>query len=237
MDQAIRELAKFIFESDLIEGLGGGAEDLRELENGIENRLEEYKVNSSFGQGHIGAMIMLESLARQASNGRTDKELICKIQELIVGEQGEKYGGETIPSEWVGSYRTVDVGVGPDFCPTPDRVPGLMEDLLTKFSWWQRNARFQPSDANVRYAADFHYNFLKIHPFVDGNGRTARALAYYHLRYAILKPFVFTSHDKHLYYRCFDHESSQMMREYFETKMAYGMQVLVFNYNLGLTPF
>ncbi len=52
--------------------------------------------------------------------------------------------------------------------PPPDMVDGLMKDLL---SWVKKN------EGNVHpliMSAIFHYEFVFIHPFADGNGRMAR---------------------------------------------------------------
>jgi Fic family protein len=54
--------------------------------------------------------------------------------------------------------------------PPPSAVPGLLHDL---FTWYQTEGmKLHP----VRRAADFHHRFVFIHPFSDGNGRTARLL-------------------------------------------------------------
>lgn len=56
--------------------------------------------------------------------------------------------------------------------PKNEHVPGLVKDLV---DW------INPNDAQeldpVIEAGVIHYEFVRIHPFVDGNGRTARVLA------------------------------------------------------------
>jgi hypothetical protein len=60
-----------------------------------------------------------------------------------------------------------------DVCPPEEIVPKL-KDLL---SWWR--SKYADLAANplrelvIQALAEFHYNFSKIHPFVDGNGRVA----------------------------------------------------------------
>ena len=52
--------------------------------------------------------------------------------------------------------------------PPPSMVPGLMNDL---FSWVKE---FEGKIHPLIMAAVFHYEFVFIHPFEDGNGRMAR---------------------------------------------------------------
>ena len=72
-----------------------------------------------------------------------------------------------------GMFRTGNEGVfNGDRCifvaPPPERVPGLMEDL---FGWMKQNRqRLHP----LILSCVFHYEFVFIHPFKDGNGRMAR---------------------------------------------------------------
>lgn len=72
-----------------------------------------------------------------------------------------------------GVFRKGEVGVfSGDKCifvaPPSDRVPKLMDDL---FGWMKKNKnRLHP----LIMSAIFHYEFVFIHPFSDGNGRMAR---------------------------------------------------------------
>jgi len=72
-----------------------------------------------------------------------------------------------------GSFRQGNEGVfNGEQCifmaPPPNMVPQLMTDL---FSWMKRNReKVHP----LIMSAVFHYEFVFIHPFSDGNGRTAR---------------------------------------------------------------
>jgi len=59
------------------------------------------------------------------------------------------------------------------FLPPPtDQVPQLMNDLID----WINGNQSSVLDP-VLEAAVVHYEFVRIHPFLDGNGRTARTLA------------------------------------------------------------
>jgi Fic family protein len=55
--------------------------------------------------------------------------------------------------------------------PEAKDVPGLMSELV---AWVRRAEKSQPIRAVAGIA---HYTFVTIHPYYDGNGRTARALA------------------------------------------------------------
>ena len=55
---------------------------------------------------------------------------------------------------------------------SPEETPALMYDLI---EWY--NQREQAKDMSpVELAALFHYRYIRIHPFEDGNGRIARLL-------------------------------------------------------------
>jgi len=56
--------------------------------------------------------------------------------------------------------------------PKNEDVPGLIKDLIE----WINLEEAKELDPIIE-AGVFHYEFVRIHPFVDGNGRTARVLA------------------------------------------------------------
>ena len=53
-------------------------------------------------------------------------------------------------------------------CPPPEQVSGLMKEL---FEWMKKNKDLIHP---LILSSVFHYEFVFIHPFADGNGRTAR---------------------------------------------------------------
>ncbi len=70
-----------------------------------------------------------------------------------------------------GKYRTDGVGIFDGnnvvhIAPPADRVPSLMTDLFH----WLKTSDFHP----LIKSCVFHYEFVFIHPFSDGNGRMAR---------------------------------------------------------------
>lgn len=76
-----------------------------------------------------------------------------------------------IDDEWAGRYRESEVfirGANVQF-PIPHDVPYHMVEFI---QWLETQQGVHP----VRVAADAHFRFVSIYPFVDGNGRTARLL-------------------------------------------------------------
>lgn len=79
-----------------------------------------------------------------------------------------------------GDFRLLQVYVDKKYFPSYKKVPQLLEDFCQAVN---TNLVDVKGDDLVNLAADVHYNFVNIHPFVDGNGRTARLLMNYVLLY------------------------------------------------------
>ena len=75
-----------------------------------------------------------------------------------------------IDSDNAGFYRNCRVSIRGSrvVLPNPLKVP----ELMTEFFIWLKNA----DKTSPLTAIEAHYRFVKIHPFVDGNGRSARLL-------------------------------------------------------------
>jgi Fic family protein len=71
-----------------------------------------------------------------------------------------------------GKYRTEQViNSGSEFePPSPNKIPALMKKLIKSITSMREKSH------PVEFAALLHKDFVEIHPFVDGNGRTARLL-------------------------------------------------------------
>lgn len=86
---------------------------------------------------------------------------------------------EILPAAETGHYRRVPVVVavpatGEVVCRPPpwQEVPGLVADLASWLNSPEAAALMPVLEAGIA-----HYELVRIHPFTDGNGRTARALA------------------------------------------------------------
>lgn len=230
-----RFLWNFIYESDLIESIRDNLQQLRD------------EIVSGKTDGHVGAMFLLHRLAEKKDDFLT-KKIVCEVQKLITAEQHLKEGGRKLAKKCIGRYRQTRVsvynvsyftfGTGKEpktfrdvkllhRSPPPKGVPGLMAKWLESVVHWQKKFSELTPERNVKRIADFHFDFEQIHPFADGNGRTGRALAYYMLKYAGLRPFIFREFDKSkTYYPCFGDETKEKMREYFRLRVFEPKRVL-----------
>lgn len=55
---------------------------------------------------------------------------------------------------------------------SPEETPGLMTDLIDWYNTVEQEGKLSP----IEMAALFHYRYIRIHPFEDGNGRIARLM-------------------------------------------------------------
>ncbi|MBI2442965.1 MAG: Fic family protein [Candidatus Levybacteria bacterium] len=110
---------------------------------------------------HAEAFDFIQTLTNEKKRKVTEKD-IRDLHSLILNK---------IDDTNKGRYRTVAVRLrGTEtILPNALKIP----DLMTEFMTWLQNKNV---DHPVKIAIDAHYKLVSIHPFVDGNGRTARLL-------------------------------------------------------------
>jgi len=105
---------------------------------------------------------------------------------------------KNIDDDHAGRYRTENIVIsGAEHTP-PDylHAPEQMRELL--------NCHHSFSGHPIERAARLHSDFVKIHPFVDGNGRTARLLMNLDLMSTGYLPVIIKAADRLLYYEALD---------------------------------
>jgi Fic family protein len=76
-------------------------------------------------------------------------------------------------------YRPTHVQIGAHICPDPAIVPQLVSELIYKI---------QTISNPIIRAIYFHHELIRIHPFVDGNGRVTRVAKNWMLMYDLYPP-------------------------------------------------
>ena len=78
----------------------------------------------------------------------------------------------------------------------PEETPARMEEWVRRF----RSDLARADDPLPEFLAESHWTFVNIHPFDDGNGRTARLITNYILLRKNLLPIVIRSADRDRYF-------------------------------------
>ena len=137
---------------------------------------------------HEQAILFLDELVKD--NEPITEWNIKNIHGLILKE---------IDNENAGKYRGENVTIkGATHIP-PDyiKVPELMEKLILNYETWNN---YHP----IIRAALLHGELVKIHPFVDGNGRTSRLLMNLDLMNSGYNPVIIKKEDRLKYYEALD---------------------------------
>lgn len=109
-------------------------------------------------------------------------------------------GSKTSYVVHVGRYKTrpnsVITATGERFeYASPEETPALMSDLLQWYNQAETKGRMTP----IELATLFHYRYIRIHPFEDGNGRISRLIVNYILYRHGYPMIVVKSADKNNY--------------------------------------
>lgn len=112
---------------------------------------------------------------QEVKNAYKAYEMLKDINPYSIEDLKKVHGVMTFLVEEVsGEFRTTSEGVFDDngncifVCPPGDRVNSLMNDL---FEWLNEN---KDTIHPLILSSIFHYEFVFIHPFTNGNGRTVR---------------------------------------------------------------
>jgi len=111
-------------------------------------------------KNHPEAIEFVERLVETRSE--LTEDVMLQVHKLIMSNVVED----------AGHYRTIGVRItGASFMPPPSlEVRPRMNELL---KWLRENP---DEHTPIELAAVFHHRFVQIHPFLEGNGRTARLL-------------------------------------------------------------
>lgn len=166
--------------SSRIEGVVIGAHRLLQAEAARD--LNTGEVPDSVAQevlANIDAMNLAMELADIERTVTVDTFIRIHERILQSSDLNEYAGKLRTAQSWIGgnAYHPCDAAFVP---PPPDEVPALLEDLAAFCN--------DTSLPAVAHAAIAHAQFETIHPFVDGNGRTGRAIIHVMLRRRGLAP-------------------------------------------------
>ena len=169
-------------------------------------------------------------------NRSLTENFIRELHQLLLKEPYEvdaitPEGKSTKRKIAVGQYKTmpnhVKTVTGEMFYfATPEETPAKMHDLLV---WY--NEKVTQKDFNpILIAAEFHYKFIRIHPFDDGNGRTARILMNFILMQFHYPPVIVKTEDKANYFAALqlaDAGNIEAFVEYIAQNLVRSLEIMI----------
>jgi len=147
----------FTYNTNAIEGSTITLEETREI---IHNKISPNKLLRDVKETEAHSKVFLQMLKKR---GIITKELLLAWHRNIFGET---------KLDIAGKFRDYLVRVGPHLAPDWQDVENLMKELI---EFIDKNKKMN----SVELAGRAHYQFEKIHPFGDGNGRVGRILMNY----------------------------------------------------------
>lgn len=139
-------------------------------------------------KNHTEALAYLYDLVEKDKRHTISEQLIRSLHSIVVQDTDK---------EWAGRYRNSGVIITGTEHKPPEAidVPGLMRDLV---AWVGRQKNVMHI---AELAAIFHHTLVHIHPFFDGNGRTARLAMNIFLLQAGFPLVIVLKNDRKKYYR------------------------------------
>lgn len=131
----------------------------------------------------------------------------------------------------VGKYKTlpnhVKTVTGEIFYfASPEETPFLMTALVE----WYREKAEDPTTNPLLLGAEFHYRFIRIHPFDDGNGRTARILMNFILMKFGFPPVIIKTEEKRDYFSALQLADSGVLSAFVEhiaKNLVWSLEIMI----------
>ena len=123
-------------------------------------------------QAHLESIPLTQNFIRTLHHTLLREDYV--VYRTLPGDQQTSY------TVHAGRYKTLSNSVitryGDRFdYASPEETPALMTDLVDWYNEEEARGKLTP----VQLAALFHYRYIRIHPFEDGNGRIARLMVNY----------------------------------------------------------
>ncbi len=164
------------------------------------------------------------------------ENFIRELHTLLLKESSEKKavtsnGSATTRIISVGRYKSIPNHVQTKtgeifYFATPEETPAKMYDLINWYREQKEIAAFNP----ILLAAEFHYKFIRIHPFDDGNGRTARILMNFILMQSGFPPVIIKTEDKENYYAVLQQADAGLLEpfiEYIASNLNRSLEIMI----------
>jgi len=155
--------------SNKIEGQHTRPADIqRALERQFDADLKQAR-KQRLAVAHIDAEVALEAALPRERQELYGRSFVQSIHAALYGRLAEE-DRRTDEGELVmpGAWRTTLVSAGRHLAPAPARIVPLLEE------WTRGYGRLPGLEQALVAATCSHHRLLWVHPFVDGNGRTAR---------------------------------------------------------------
>ena len=151
---------------------------------------------------HAQALAFIHTLVQGGLQQITEAHLLALHSHILKG----------IDDDYAGRYRDLPVRIAGStvILPNPRKVPSLMEEFI---EWLSEDQPLHP----VHLAAEAHYRLVTIHPFIDGNGRTARLLMNLILLMHGYPPAIIQVKDRHLYLSSLEKAQTGGSKKNYET--------------------
>lgn len=98
-----------------------------------------------------------------------------------------------------GVYRNCDVAI-----TGASHTPPSPNEMYSQIKYFYQELLTKNTHNPLELAAWTHAEFVRIHPFLDGNGRTSRLIMNYQLMYHGFLPINILTNDRVRYYECLD---------------------------------
>ena len=182
-------------------------------------------------KAHDVALKMVQEVALEKGRPLTE-QFIKEINKTIlvrsfwkeaVTADGMATRKQIVPGEYKSSPNSVRLRNGEiHHYASPEETPAKMNDLM---DWYRENESIMNP---VQLAAEFHYRFVSIHPFDDGNGRVARLMMNYILFRFDYLMIIIKSKDKENYLTALqktDIGDREAIIEYIEKQMLWSLEL------------